>query len=200
MSLILIDNYDSFTYNLVQYFAELGHKPIVYRHDRITVRDLRAMQPEWLVISPGPGGPAQAGISCAAIEAFAGLIPILGVCLGLQCIAAVFGGSIGRAAEPVHGKTSEIRHDQQGIFHLLPNPLRVMRYHSLIVQSDGLAADLTATAFTEDHVIMGLRHTKYAIEGVQFHPESVLSEHGKAMLKNFLRQKGGSQGETNTVS
>jgi anthranilate synthase/aminodeoxychorismate synthase-like glutamine amidotransferase len=199
MSLILIDNYDSFTYNLVQYFAELGQKPLVYRHDQITVRDLRAAAPQWLVISPGPGGPTQAGVSCAAIEAFAGSIPILGVCLGLQCIAAVFGGTIGRAAEPVHGKTSEIRHDGQGFFQRLPNPLRVMRYHSLIVQSDTLTAELHVSAVTEDHIIMGLRHAEYSIEGVQFHPESVLSEHGKTLLQNFLNYSGGRHHETTTV-
>jgi len=183
----MIDNYDSFTYNLVQYFMELGEKVEVFRNDKITISDIKKLNPERLVISPGPGDPRSAGISCPAIKAFAGIIPILGVCLGMQSIGYVFGGKIQRAKELMHGKTSHIYHDGETIFKGLPNPFVATRYHSLIVDRDSLPEDLQVSAWTDDGEIMGLRHKKYkALEGVQFHPESILTLKGKDLLANFL--------------
>lgn len=186
MRLVLIDNYDSFTYNLVQGFAELGAAPEVFRNDEISVDELIGLRPDCLVISPGPADPDEAGISCEAIRAFAGRIPVYGVCLGLQCIAQVFGAKIISAPEPVHGKTSNVTHDGKGVFAGLPNPLACMRYHSLIVNRESVVSDLDVSATTSGGVIMGLRHRRYPIEGVQFHPESVLSQAGPQMLANVL--------------
>lgn len=188
---VLIDNYDSFTYNLVQYFGQLGVAPQVYRNNKITVAELEALQPERLVISPGPCSPTEAGISCAAIRAFAGRIPILGVCLGHQSIGQVFGGTIVRAPQLMHGKTSPILHDDCGVFAGLPNPFDATRYHSLVIDPASLPACLQRTAWTEDGVIMGVRHQDYTIEGVQFHPESILTDAGMALLRNFLHTNGG---------
>lgn len=187
MLLIVIDNYDSFTYNLVQGFARLGAALRVFRNDEISVDEIARLRPDCLVVSPGPATPDEAGISCDAIRAFAGTIPILGVCLGLQCIAQVFGARIVQSPEPVHGKTSRVPHDGKGVFDGLPNPLVCMRYHSLIVDRDSLSPELEITATTEDGVIMGLRHRRYPLEGVQFHPESVMAQSGLPLLANFLR-------------
>lgn len=194
--LLMIDNYDSFTWNLVQYFAELGAEVKVVRNDEYTVPELLAMQPERVVISPGPCTPNEAGVSLAAIQAFAGLVPILGVCLGHQSIGQVFGGEVVRAAQPMHGKTSPVYHHDQGVFHGLNNPLTATRYHSLVVAPDSLPADLAVTAWTQTEqgeleAIMGLQHRTLNIEGVQFHPESILTEQGHALLANFLKQTGG---------
>ncbi|MDX1676227.1 aminodeoxychorismate/anthranilate synthase component II [Arsukibacterium sp.] len=189
--LLMIDNYDSFTWNLVQYFAELGQQVVVKRNDEINVAQMAALAPDYLVISPGPGTPDQAGVSLAAIEHFAGKIPLLGVCLGHQAIAQVFGGKVCRAAKVMHGKNSEIYHQNQSLFYGLPSPLAVTRYHSLLVESASLPAGLTITAWTgkaqQPDEIMGLMHQHMAIHGVQFHPEAILSEAGKAMLNNFLQ-------------
>ena len=187
--LLMIDNYDSFTYNLVQYFGELGADLRVYRNDEITVEGVAARQPERLVISPGPCSPAEAGISVEAIRHFAGKLPILGVCLGHQSIGAAFGGKIVRAQELMHGKTSVITTTQEGVFAGLPKQFTVNRYHSLAIERASCPACLKVTAWTEDGEIMGVRHTELDIEGVQFHPESILTEHGHAMLKNFLEQR-----------
>ncbi|MBI3455763.1 MAG: aminodeoxychorismate/anthranilate synthase component II [Candidatus Rokubacteria bacterium] len=184
--LLVIDNYDSFTYNLVQYLGELGTTPVVRRHDAITLAEVDELAPAAIVISPGPGAPAQAGISNALIRAFTGRCPILGVCLGHQCIGEVFGGVVARAPEPVHGKTSRIHHDGRGVFAGLPNPFEATRYHSLVVRREGLPGCLEVSAWTEDGLIMGLRHRTAPVEGVQFHPESILTEAGKALLRNFL--------------
>lgn len=194
--LLMIDNYDSFTWNLVQYFAELGAEVKVVRNDEYTVPELLAMQPERVVISPGPCTPNEAGVSLAAIQAFAGLVPILGVCLGHQSIGQVFGGEVVRAAQPMHGKTSPVYHHDQGVFHGLKNPLTATRYHSLVVAPDSLPADLAVTAWTQTEqgeleAIMGLQHRTLNIEGVQFHPESILTEQGHALLASFLKQTGG---------
>ena len=189
--LVLIDNYDSFTYNLVQYFGELGCTPTVFRNDKITVEEIEGLSPERLVISPGPCTPNEAGISCAAIRAFAGRIPVLGVCLGHQSIGQVFGGQIVRAAQLMHGKTSMIHHDDHGIFTGLPNPFEATRYHSLVIAPESLPACLERTAWTEDEVIMGVRHREYTVEGVQFHPESILTTAGMSLLQNFLKTTGG---------
>jgi anthranilate synthase component 2 len=189
--LVLIDNYDSFTYNLVQYFGQLGVAPQVYRNDKITVKALQALAPERLVISPGPCTPLEAGVSCAAIAAFAGKIPILGVCLGHQSIGQVFGGEIVRAATLMHGKTSPIHHNDRGIFAGLPNPFDATRYHSLVIDRATAPACLEVTAWTDDGTIMGVRHREYAIEGVQFHPESILTDAGMRLLENFLQTQGG---------
>ncbi|NQD36900.1 aminodeoxychorismate/anthranilate synthase component II [Permianibacter sp. IMCC34836] len=188
--LLLIDNYDSFTWNLVQYFAELGAEVVVRRNDALTLADIDALQPAQLVISPGPCTPNEAGISLAAIAHCAGRLPILGVCLGHQAIAQVFGGRVIRADAVMHGKTSPIHHAQQGIFRDLPAPFAATRYHSLIVDRQQLPVELEETAWTEragqrDYV-MGLRHRQLPIEGVQFHPESILTEHGHRLLQNFL--------------
>ena len=186
MKLLMIDNYDSFTYNIVQYFGELGASVEVYRNDDITLSGIAQRQPTHLVISPGPCAPEQAGISVAAIRHFMGQLPILGVCLGHQSIGAAFGGKIVRAQELMHGKTSVIHTTQQGVFRNLPEKFTVNRYHSLAIERASCPADLEVTAWTDDGEIMGVRHKSLAIEGVQFHPESILTEHGHAMLKNFL--------------
>jgi anthranilate synthase component 2 len=183
----MIDNYDSFTYNLVQYFGELGEEVKVFRNDEITLGEIAALDPARIVISPGPCSPAEAGISVAAIKEFAGKIPLLGVCLGHQSIGAAFGGEIVRARQLMHGKTSPVHHTDQGVFHGLPNPLTVTRYHSLAIRRDTLPACLEVTAWTEDDEIMGVRHRELAVEGVQFHPESILTERGHDLLRNFLQ-------------
>ena len=188
MKLLMIDNYDSFTYNIVQYFGELGADVEVVRNDEITLEEVTARQPDRLVISPGPCSPKEAGISVAAIQHFAGKLPILGVCLGHQAIGAAFGGSIIRAQQLMHGKTSVITTTQQGVFAGLPAQFTVNRYHSLSIERGTCPAELEITAWTNDGEIMGVRHKTLAIEGVQFHPESILTEHGHAMLKNFLDQ------------
>lgn len=186
--LLMIDNYDSFTYNLVQYFGELGEDVRVYRNDAITLDEIAALKPARIVISPGPCSPAEAGISVAAIKSFAGRIPLLGVCLGHQSIGAAFGGDIVHAREVMHGKTSPVHHLDSGVFRGLPNPLTVTRYHSLAIRRDTLPDCLEVTAWTDDGEIMGVRHKTLAIEGVQFHPESILTDCGHEMLKNFLEQ------------
>nr|WP_315245606.1 aminodeoxychorismate/anthranilate synthase component II [uncultured Albidiferax sp.] len=188
MKLLMIDNYDSFTYNIVQYFGELGADVEVVRNDEITLADIAARAPDRLVISPGPCSPKEAGISVAAIQHFAGKLPILGVCLGHQAIGAAFGGTIIRAQQLMHGKTSVITTTQQGVFAGLPEQFTVNRYHSLSIERSTCPAELEITAWTDDGEIMGVRHKTLAIEGVQFHPESILTEHGHAMLKNFLDQ------------
>jgi anthranilate synthase component 2 len=188
MKLLMIDNYDSFTYNIVQYFGELGAEVDVVRNDEISIEEIAARRPDRLVISPGPCSPKEAGISVAAIEHFAGKLPILGVCLGHQAIGAAFGGTIVRAQQLMHGKTSVITTTQQGVFAGLPAQFTVNRYHSLSIQRSSCPAELEITAWTDDGEIMGVRHKSLAIEGVQFHPESILTEHGHAMLKNFLDQ------------
>ena len=184
--LLMIDNYDSFTYNLVQYFGELGAEVKVFRNDEIGVADIAALKPEHIVISPGPCAPAQAGISVAAIQAFAGKIPLLGVCLGHQSIGAAFGGRIVHAKTLMHGKVSPVHHRDEGVFRGLPNPLICTRYHSLAIDAASLPDCLEVTAWTEDGEIMGVRHKTLAVEGVQFHPESILTERGHDLLRNFL--------------
>jgi len=186
IKLLMVDNYDSFTYNIVQYFGELGADIEVFRNDEISLEGIAERRPDRLVISPGPCSPAEAGISVAAIQYFAGKLPILGVCLGHQSIGAAFGGKIVRAQELMHGKTSVIQTTQQGVFRNLPEKFTVNRYHSLAIERASCPADLEVTAWTDDGEIMGVRHKSLAIEGVQFHPESILTEHGHAMLKNFL--------------
>ncbi len=187
MKLLMIDNYDSFTYNLVQYFGELGAEVLVHRNDEISLAEIEALQPSHLVVSPGPCSPAEAGISVAAIQHFAGKLPILGVCLGHQSIGAAFGGRIIRAQQLMHGKTSVIHTLQQGVFAGLPKDYTVNRYHSLTIERSSCPADLEVTAWTGDGEIMGVRHRSLPIEGVQFHPESILTEHGHALLNNFLK-------------
>ncbi|MCG6976584.1 MAG: aminodeoxychorismate/anthranilate synthase component II [Acidiferrobacterales bacterium] len=187
--LLMIDNYDSFTYNLVQYLGELGEDVRVYRNDQITVEEIESLAPDRMVISPGPCTPNEAGISIEAIKAFAGKLPILGVCLGHQSIGQAFGGKIVHAQELMHGKTSMIYHSDVGVFKGLSNPFQATRYHSLVVERETLPDCLEVTAWTDDDEIMGLRHKEFAIEGVQFHPESILTEHGHALLKNFLQTK-----------
>ena len=189
--LLLIDNYDSFTYNLVQAFMVLGAEVSVHRNDALTVEAARALEPTHLCISPGPGTPAQAGVSIAMIRAFAGKIPVLGVCLGHQSIAEAFGGRVVRAPRLMHGKTSSIEHDGRGVYAGVPNPCEVGRYHSLIAERDSLPPELQVTARTAEGEVMGLRHATLNIEGVQFHPESVLTPQGPAMMKNFLDVRGG---------
>ena len=184
--LLMIDNYDSFTYNLVQYFGELGEEVRVYRNDAITLKEIAAMRPDRIVVSPGPCSPAQAGISVALIREFAGKIPILGVCLGHQSIGGAFGGEIVHAKELMHGKTSSIHHDGLGVFRGLPEPFSATRYHSLAIDRESLPACLAVSAWSEDDEIMGVRHREHRVEGVQFHPESILTEHGHQLLKNFL--------------
>lgn len=188
MRLLMVDNYDSFTYNIVQYFGELGAEVEVFRNDEITLEGIAARKPDRLVISPGPCSPAEAGISVAAIQHFAGKLPILGVCLGHQSIGAAFGGHIVRAGELMHGKTSVITTTQQGVFRDLPKQFTVNRYHSLSIERSTCPKELDITAWTDDGEIMGVRHQSLDIEGVQFHPESILTEHGHAMLKNFLER------------
>jgi anthranilate synthase component II len=186
IKLLMIDNYDSFTYNIVQYFGELGAEVEVFRNDEITIEQIAAKKPDRLVVSPGPCSPLEAGISVAAIQHFAGKLPILGVCLGHQSIGAAFGGNIVRAKELMHGKTSVITTTQQGVFAGLPKQLTVNRYHSLAIEKLSIPNGLDITAWADDGEIMGVRHKTLPIEGVQFHPESILTEHGHAMLKNFL--------------
>ena len=188
IKLLMIDNYDSFTYNIVQYFGELGAEVAVFRNDEITIEAIAAQKPDRLVISPGPCSPAQAGISVAAIQHFAGKLPILGVCLGHQGIGAAFGGTIVRAQTLMHGKTSVITTTQTGVFAGLPKQFTVNRYHSLAIEQSTCPEPLEITAWTDDGEIMGVRHKTLAVQGVQFHPESILTEHGHAMLKNFLDQ------------
>ena len=187
MKLLMIDNYDSFTYNLVQYFGELGAKVLVHRNDEISLADIEGLKPSHLVISPGPCSPAEAGISVAAIQHFAGKLAILGVCLGHQSIGAAFGGRIIRAQQLMHGKTSVIHTSQQGVFADLPKDFTVNRYHSLAIERSSCPPELEVTAWTDDGEIMGVRHRSLPIEGVQFHPESILTEHGHALLNNFLK-------------
>jgi len=185
--LLLIDNYDSFTYNLVQYLSELGTEVEVYRNDRITLDEIEQKTPERIVISPGPKTPREAGISIDLVRRFSGRVPILGVCLGHQAIGEAFGGRVARAPELMHGKMSLISHDGRTIFAGLPNPFPATRYHSLIVEDDGLPACLEVSATSPNGLIMGLRHREHKVEGVQFHPESVMTEVGKQLLQNFLR-------------
>ncbi|MGX9776085.1 Anthranilate synthase component 2 [compost metagenome] len=186
--LLMIDNYDSFTYNIVQYFGELGEDVRVYRNDEITIEQIEALNPDRICISPGPKAPAQAGISVEVLKHFAGKKPILGVCLGHQAIGEAFGGKVIRAKQVMHGKTSLIAHTGVGVFKSLPSPFTVIRYHSLAIERASLPSCLEVTAWTDDGEIMGVRHREYDIEGVQFHPESILSEHGHALLKNFLER------------
>ena len=184
--ILVIDNYDSFTYNLVQYLGELGEDVVVRRNDETTIAEIETMAPARILISPGPGTPADAGVSTEVIKQFAGRVPILGVCLGHQAIGAAFGGRVIRAAKVVHGKASEIRHDGKSIFRGLEGPFRAGRYHSLIVERETLPACLEVSAETDDGLIMGLRHREQEIEGVQFHPESILTPDGKKLLSNFI--------------
>ena len=184
--IVVIDNYDSFTYNLVQYLQELGAEVEVYRNDRITVEGIAARRPESIVLSPGPKTPDQAGITLETVRTFSGKVPILGVCLGHQAIGQTFGGRVVRAPSLMHGKTSRIAHDGRTIFRGLENPFEATRYHSLVIAPDSVPAQLEVSARTEDGVLMGLRHREHPTEGVQFHPESVLTHEGKRLLKNFL--------------
>ena len=184
--LLLIDNYDSFTYNLFQYLSELGEEIIVARNDKINLDTIDELAPDRIVISPGPGTPAQAGISNDVIRHFGKQIPLLGVCLGHQCIGYSYGAVVGHAGEIKHGKLSEIHHDSKGVFRGLPNPFPAIRYHSLAINPDSVPACLEVTARTDNNIIMGVRHREYPVEGVQFHPESILTGHGKELLKNFL--------------
>jgi anthranilate synthase component 2 len=184
--LLMIDNYDSFTYNIVQYFGELGEDVRVHRNDEITIAEIEALDPDRICISPGPKAPKDAGVSVDVLREFKGKKPILGVCLGHQAIGEAFGGKIVRAKEVMHGKTSPIAHTGEGVFKELPSPFTVIRYHSLAIERASLPACLEVTAWTNDGEIMGVRHKDFDIEGVQFHPESILTEHGHAMLKNFL--------------
>ena len=184
--LLMIDNYDSFTYNLVQYFGELGEDVRTYRNDEITIEAIEQLKPTRICISPGPCTPHEAGVSVPVLKHFAGKVPILGVCLGHQSIGAAFGGKVVRAKQVMHGKTSPIEHTRTGVFKDLPSPYTIIRYHSLAIERETLPDCLEVTAWTEDGEIMGVRHKNFPIEGVQFHPESILSEHGHALLKNFL--------------
>jgi anthranilate synthase/aminodeoxychorismate synthase-like glutamine amidotransferase len=188
--LLVIDNYDSFTYNLVQYLGELGATLAVHRNDAVTVDDVEALAPAAIVVSPGPGAPADAGISPEVVRRFAGRRPILGVCLGHQAIGEVFGGRVGRAPRPIHGKTSWIHHDGRGLFAELPDPFEATRYHSLVVERDSVPDCLEVSAWTDDGLVMGLRHRSAAVDGVQFHPESILTSAGKALLANFVENVG----------
>lgn len=185
--ILMIDNYDSFTYNLVQYLGELGEELIVKRNDEVTIEQIEALRPDFLMISPGPCSPNEAGISLSAIEYFAGKIPIFGVCLGHQSIAQVFGGEVVRAQKLMHGKTSQIFHDGKTIFSGIPTPFTATRYHSLIVKKETLPSCLEISAWTEDDEIMAIRHKTLPVEGVQFHPESIMTAHGMELLKNFIQ-------------
>jgi anthranilate synthase/aminodeoxychorismate synthase-like glutamine amidotransferase len=187
--LLMIDNYDSFTYNLVQYLGELGEEILVKRNDAITLDEVEKIKPERIVISPGPRTPKEAGISVELIKKFAGKIPIFGVCLGHQSIGAAFGAEIVRAEKLMHGKTSMIHHDDQTIFHNVANPFVATRYHSLIIKKDTLSKDFEISAWSDDGNIMGIRHRVYALEGVQFHPESILTDAGKKILRNFIKRE-----------
>ena len=186
--LLMIDNYDSFTYNLVQYLAEIGQEVEVVRNDKISIEEINKLNPQYIVISPGPCRPNEAGISLSLIEAFKGKIPILGVCLGHQSIGQAFGGKIIHAQTIMHGKTSKISHNNKGVFRGIKDPFIATRYHSLVIDSESLPDCFDITAWTDDNEIMGIKHKELAIEGVQFHPESILSEHGHDLLKNFLDQ------------
>ena len=184
---LVIDNYDSFVYNLVQYLGELGADPVVHRHDAVTLADLEALDPDAVLVSPGPGRPEDAGLSNDAIRVFGERgVPVLGVCLGHQCIGQLYGGAVVRAPRVMHGKTSTISHDGAGVFAGLPNPITATRYHSLVVERDSVPDALVVTAESEDSLVMGLRHRELRVEGVQFHPESILTESGHALLRNFL--------------
>ena len=184
--IIVIDNYDSFVYNLAQYLGELGWEPAVHRNDQITLAQIEGLSPSHIIISPGPGTPLDAGISNDVIRHFAGRVPILGVCLGHQCIGYVYGGQITRATVPTHGKSSLVYHDGQTIYKGLPRPFEAGRYHSLIIKGETLPPELELAATTSDGVVMGIRHKEYVVEGVQFHPESIMTDVGHAVLKNFL--------------
>lgn len=189
--IVVIDSYDSFVYNIVQYLGELGADPVVVRNDAMTVAQVEDLQPAGILLSPGPGRPEEAGIICEAISHFAGKVPVFGVCLGHQAIGHVFGGNVVRAPELMHGKTSQIHHHNLGVFAGLPTPLDATRYHSLVVERDGLPETLEITAETADGMIMGLRHREFDVEGVQFHPESVLTAAGHQLLGNFLARCAG---------
>ncbi len=191
MTTLLIDNYDSFTYNLYQYLAELGAEIVVHRNDQVTIEACDALAPDRIVISPGPGRPARAGISTELVRRFAGRTPVLGVCLGHQCICEAFEGKIVGAGEIKHGKTSTISHDGKGVFAGLPDPFTAVRYHSLAADPPSLPDSLTVSARSESGIIMGVRHERFTVEGVQFHPESIATEHSKALLQNFLEIRGG---------
>jgi len=184
--ILMIDNYDSFTYNLVHYLSELGEEVVVHRNDKITLEDIGKLDPDMMVISPGPCTPKEAGISVDAIKEFAGRMPILGVCLGHQSVAYAYGGDIVRAARLLHGKTSQIHHDKKGIYKNIPDPFEATRYHSLLVKKETLPDCFEITAWTDQDEIMGIRHKEYMIEALQFHPESILTKHGKDLLKNFI--------------
>lgn len=185
--ILMIDNYDSFTYNLVHYLGELGEKVLIFRNDKITLEEVGKLNPDMVVVSPGPCTPKEAGISVDLIKEFAGRIPILGVCLGHQSIGYAFGGNIVRAQRLLHGKTSQIYHDGRGVYEDVPNPFEATRYHSLLIEKESLPNKLEVTAWTDEGEIMGVRHKEYLIEGVQFHPESILTKHGKDILKNFIK-------------
>jgi len=185
---LVIDNYDSFVYNLVQYLGELGAEPLVLRNDELTITEIIALKPDAVLVSPGPGTPDDAGVSNDVIRAFAGQVPVLGVCLGHQCIGQVYGGDVVRAPQVMHGKTSLIRHNGIGVFAGLPDPLEATRYHSLVVDRASVPPVLEVTAETDDGIVMGLRHTELGVEGVQFHPESILTVGGHDMIRNFLGQ------------
>jgi para-aminobenzoate synthetase component 2 len=184
--ILMIDNYDSFTYNLVHYLAELGEEVVVYRNDKIELEDIGKLNPDMMVVSPGPCTPKEAGISVEAIKEFAGRMPILGVCLGHQSLAYAYGAEIVRADRLLHGKTSEIHHDGKGIYKDIPNPFEATRYHSLLVKKESLPEEFEISAWTDEGEIMGIRHKEHLIEGVQFHPESILTKHGKDLLRNFI--------------
>jgi anthranilate synthase component 2 len=187
--LLLIDNYDSFTYNLFQYLSELGEEVKVSRNNEITIPEIEKMRPARIVISPGPSTPQNAGISNDIIKLFGARLPVLGVCLGHQCIGYSYGGIVAQAKQIMHGKSSLIHHDQRGVFAGLPNPFSAIRYHSLVIRREHLPDCLEVTAWTDDGEIMGVRHKQFAVEGVQFHPESFMTEHGKEILRNFLKEK-----------
>lgn len=187
---LVVDNYDSFVYNLVQYLGELGAEPVVHRHDDLTIDEAVTLDPDGVLISPGPGRPEDAGLSNEVIERFAGVCPVLGVCLGHQCLGQVYGGEVVPAPEVMHGRISPIWHSGRGVFAGLPNPLEATRYHSLVIASGSVAQELEVTAWTDDGVVMGLRHRELDAEGVQFHPESILTTSGHAMLRNFFARAG----------
>ena len=191
MTVVLVDNRDSFVHNLARYVRVLGHRTEVVRSDEVTVEEVAALAPSHLVVSPGPCGPAEAGVSVPLIRALGDRVPVLGVCLGHQCIGAAYGGRVVRARRPMHGKASPIAHDGEGVFAGLPDPLLATRYHSLVVSPEGLPADLVATAWSAEGEIMALRHRVHPVVGVQFHPESILTEHGEALLAAFLGQSSG---------
>ncbi|RSL30056.1 aminodeoxychorismate/anthranilate synthase component II [Salibacterium salarium] len=192
--ILMIDNYDSFTYNLVQYLGEMGEELVVRRNDKITVEEMEEMAPDFLMVSPGPCSPNEAGISMKAIEHFAGKIPVFGVCLGHQSIAQVFGGNVIRANRLMHGKTSEISHDEKSVYDSLPNPFTATRYHSLIVERKSLPECFDITSETKEGEVMGIRHKTLAVEGVQFHPESIMTGEGKQLLRNFIEAHRRKQG------